>query len=109
MTLGASDVNLLIEGARELARGARNAHDRRLIEDDRLREHLGDLLDSHLSELSALAEELATASPTSQDPPLDLSRAKGRLLRQVISDLSGYQRKDLTPSLRQLRKVLGER
>ena len=97
MTLDASDVNLLIEGALELARGARNAHDQRQINDDHLREHLDELVDGHLSELVMLAEELAGACPSPLDPPFDLTRTKAQLLRQVMSDLSGYQRRDLTP------------
>jgi hypothetical protein len=105
-TLAASEVNLLIEGAQELARGARNAHDQRQVEDDHLREHLDELLHGHVSELTALAEELASASPSPQDPPMDVTRAQGRLIRQVMSDLSGYQRRDLTTALRQLRQIL---
>lgn len=104
----AADVNLLIEGAIELARGARNAHAQRSIADDHLKEHLGELVEAHLSELIALAEELAAASPLPLDPPLHLTRAKAQLLRQVISDLGGYQRRDLTPGLRMLRQILTE-
>jgi hypothetical protein len=38
----------------------------------------------------------------------EITRDHGRLLRQVLADISGYQRGELTASMRELRRILSE-
>jgi hypothetical protein len=53
-----------------------------------------------------LAEVLSTSGSRLGDPPVEVDRERARLLRQVVADLDGYQRRELTPGLLDLRKRL---
>jgi hypothetical protein len=100
LILVAADVNLLIEAAGRLAEGMRQTHEREgpatTAESLRL----------HLAELESLREVLANAAGSPADPPLAITRERARLLRQVMADVTGYQRGELTVSLRELRQIL---
>jgi hypothetical protein len=38
----------------------------------------------------------------------EVTRDRARLLREVLADITGYQRGDLTPGLRDLRRLLSD-
>ena len=59
-----------------------------------------------LDDLDRLATTLATASPGLTDPPISLDRTGARGLRNAMVDLAGYQRGELTPGLRDLRRLV---
>jgi hypothetical protein len=100
LILVAADVNLLIEAAERLAQGMQQTHERE--------GHAGtaESLRLHLAELESLQEALASACGSLADPPLEISRERARLLRQVMADVTGYQRGELTVPLRELRQIL---
>jgi hypothetical protein len=49
---------------------------------------------------------LVSSSTSLAGPPLKLERRIARLLRDVIADMRGYQRMDLTAGLIELRRML---
>jgi hypothetical protein len=61
---------------------------------------------SHLAELERLQTELLTSSGSLLGPQLRIGDDEGRLLRNVLVDLTGYQRVDLTAGLSELRQLL---
>ena len=61
---------------------------------------------SHLGELGTLRDELVAASSSLFAPPLRIEGDEARLLRNVLLDLTGYQRVELTPGLRELQQLL---
>jgi hypothetical protein len=85
VVLSADDVNLLLAGIDALIDGPHA---------------------SHLGELGRLRRELLTASTSFLSPPLQLGDAEARLLRNVLIDLTGYQRVELTAGLDELRQLL---
>jgi hypothetical protein len=60
---------------------------------------------AHLNELMSLRERLASWSGSLLEP-VRLDTSQSRLLRGVLSDVTGYQRGELTEPLRELRRVL---
>jgi len=52
--------------------------------------------------IGALRALLDTSTSRLTDPPVEITRDAGRVLRQVMADLSGYQKADLTRGLREL-------
>jgi hypothetical protein len=66
-----------------------------------------DTLERHAGELEALRGRLL--SPGSPLEPFKPGARDGGLLGGVLSDITGYQRGDLTPALRELRQLLSER
>jgi hypothetical protein len=66
----------------------------------------GDVTSEVLAELAALRRLLDAPAPGLRDPALEPSPAQRRLLRQALAELSGYQRIDLPPALRELRSNL---
>lgn len=63
-------------------------------------------LDAHIGRLYELADLLVRASSSLVEPPLKIDRRVGRLLRDVLADMRGYQRLDLTTPLQDLRRML---
>jgi hypothetical protein len=61
---------------------------------------------SVIADLEQLRDAVATSAVGFADPPLEVRREDVYLLRQVLADISGYQRRDLTPGLRELRDAL---
>jgi hypothetical protein len=85
IALSAGDVNLVLQGIDALVDGPHA---------------------SHLGELSTLRQELVTASSSLFAPPLRIEADEARLLRNVLLDLTGYQRVELTSGLRELQQLL---
>ena|SRR5438067_7747909 len=63
-------------------------------------------LHAYVAELQELRQACVRTSGSWADPPLKLDRGERRLLRMVLADITGYQRGDLTPGLRQLRQLI---
>jgi len=61
---------------------------------------------AQLGELDALVRALETASPRPFDPPLRLTPAQVTLVRRVLADSTGYRRRELSPGLLELRRLL---
>lgn len=85
IALSAGDVNLVLQGIDALVDGPHA---------------------SHLGELGTLREELVNASSSLLAPPLRIAADEARLLRNVLLDLTGYQRVELTSGLRELQQLL---
>ena len=85
VALSAADVNLLLAGIDGLVDGPHA---------------------SHLAELETLRAELLSSSGTLLGPQLRIGDDEARLLRNVLSDLTGYQRVDLTAGLSELHQLL---
>lgn len=85
IALSAGDVNLVLQGIDALVDGPHP---------------------SRLGELRTLRDELATGSSWLFAPPLRIGPDEARLLRNVLLDLTGYQRVELTPGLRELQQLL---
>jgi hypothetical protein len=85
IALSAGDVNLVLQGIDALVEGPHA---------------------SHLGELVTLRDELVTASASLFAPPLRIDADEARLLRNVLLDLTGYQRVELTSGLRELQQLL---
>jgi hypothetical protein len=100
--LVASDVNVLLDAIERLAEGMREAflHHQQ--------PGVLDALKTRSAELESLQVALATPARSLADPPLEITRMHARLLREVLADITGYQRGELTPGLRDLRRVLSE-
>jgi hypothetical protein len=102
LILPGHDVTQLIEAIDTLAEGVRKAHLGRDVPG------ATKALEGHLDALQRLKDALAAPAHSLADPPLEITREHGRLLRQVLADISGYQRGELTSSLRELRRILSE-
>lgn len=96
----AGDVNALVTGTTALIDGMERSHR------DSDQPGIADTLQTHLAELEALRGILATAAGSLADPPLELTQQQANNLRQVLADLAGYQRGNLTQALRELRHAL---
>jgi hypothetical protein len=59
-----------------------------------------------IDELEELGEQLATSGGRLGDPPLEIDGDGSRVMRKVLADIDGYQRRELTPGLRELRTLL---
>jgi hypothetical protein len=55
-----------------------------------------------LEGVGALRRLLEASTSRLTDPPVEITRETARILRQVMGDLSGYQKADLTRGLREL-------
>ena len=101
LMLVASDVNVLLDAIERLAEGMRESflhhhHQPGVLE----------ALQTRSAELESLLYALATPARSLADPPLEITSVRARLLREVLADITGYQRGELTPGLRELRRVL---
>jgi hypothetical protein len=59
-----------------------------------------------IAELESLGEALTTSGARLADPPVEIDHERARLLKKVLADLDGYQRRELTPGLVELRRQL---
>jgi hypothetical protein len=100
--LVASDVSVLVDGIERLAEGMRESflHHRQ--------PGVLEALQARSAEFESLQDALATPARSLADPPLAITRDRARLLREVLADITGYQRGELTPGLRDLRRLLSE-
>jgi hypothetical protein len=99
MFLPSADVSLLIEAIDRMMEGMRSSHS------GTGKPVRTEALQAHLAELNELRAALLRPSGPLADP-LKLDQAQERLLRAVLADITGYQRADLTPSLKELRQLL---
>jgi hypothetical protein len=89
-----ADVNALVDGMdRLVASVSRSAGSGRVSSGVSLRA---------VESIGALRTLLDSSTSRLTDPPVELDRDSARLLRQVLADLSGYQKADLTRGLRDL-------
>ena len=96
----ADDVNALIESADKLVASTHASLERAG------QRHLHEVAQRSLDELEELTELLSTAALRFGDPPLELDADRTRVLRKVLADISGYQRRELTPGLQELRTLV---
>lgn len=95
------DVNSLIESIDKLIAATYDALRRAGANDSRI-----EISQQAITEYEELAVVLSTAEARLGDPPVEIDAERARLLRQVVADLDGYQRRELTPGLLDLRKRL---
>jgi hypothetical protein len=100
LVLPAEDANMLLDGIDRLIDGMQKS---RWDEDQ---PGVVAALNAHLDRLHGLQEVLLSSSSSLVGPPLKLERRIARLLRDVIADMRGYQRIDLTTGLVELRRML---
>jgi hypothetical protein len=100
LVLPAEDANLLLDAIDRLVEG---------MQKSRWDENLPGVLEAlnaHVGRLHELQAVLVGSSSSLAGPPLKLERRIARLLRDVIADMRGYQRIDLTAGLIELRRML---
>lgn len=100
LVLPAADANLLLDAIDQLVDGMQNARW------DPDLPGVVEALNAHVERLHDLQVVLLTSSSSLTDPPLKLDRRLSRLLRDVLADMRGYQRTDLTAGLIELRRML---
>jgi hypothetical protein len=99
--LVASDVDALLDAITRIAEGMRES-----FLQHRHQAGVLEVLRARAAELEALWDALAAPTRSLVDPPLEVTRDRARLLREVLADITGYQRGELTPGLRELRRLL---
>jgi hypothetical protein len=100
LVLPADDTNLLLDAVDRLVDG---------MQKSRWDEDLPGIavaLNAHVDRLHDLQDVLLGSSSSLTDPPLKLDRRLSRLLRDVLADMRGYQRTDLTAGLLELRRMV---
>jgi hypothetical protein len=100
LVLPADDANMLLDAIDRLIEGMQKS---RWDED---LPGVVEALNAHVERLHDLQEVLISSSSSLAGPPLKLERRIARLLRDVIADMRGYQRIDLTEGLIELRRML---
>ena len=95
------DVNALVDSIDKLIAATYDALRRSGANDSRI-----EVSQQAITEYEELAVVLSTSGARLGDPPVEIDRERARLLRQVVADLDGYQRRELTPGLLDLRKRL---
>ena len=95
------DVNALVDSIDKLIAATYDALRRSGANDSRV-----EVSQQAIAEYEELAVALSTSGARLGDPPVEIDRERTRLLRQVVADLDGYQRRELTPGLLDLRKRL---
>ena len=100
LVLPADDANMLLDAIDRLVEGMQKS---RWDED---LPGVVEALNAHVERLRGLQEVLLSSSSSLAGPPLKLERRIARLLRDVIADMRGYQRIDLTAGLSELRRML---
>jgi hypothetical protein len=102
IVLVASDVSVLLDAIERLGDGMRESflHHRQ--------PGVLDALHAQAEQLESLQDALTTPNRSLAHPPLEVTRDRARLLREVLADITGYQRGDLTPGLRDLRRLLSD-
>jgi hypothetical protein len=100
LVLPADDANMLLDAIDRLVEGMQKS---RWDED---LPGVVEALNAHVERLYDLRDVLVSSSSSLAGPPLKLERQIARLLRDVIADMRGYQRIDLTAGLIELRRML---
>ncbi len=100
LVLPADDTNLLLDAIDRLVEGMQKS---RWDEDV---PGVLEALNAHVARLHDLRAVLVSSSSSLAAPPLKLERRIARLLRDVIADMRGYQRIELTAGLIELRRML---
>jgi hypothetical protein len=95
------DVNALVDSIDKLIAATYDALRRTGANDSRI-----EVSQQAITDYEELAVVLSTSGSRLGDPPVEIDRERARLLRQVVADLDGYQRRELTPGLLDLRKRL---
>jgi hypothetical protein len=95
------EVNALLESIDKLVSATYEALRRSGANDNRI-----EISRRAIADYEELAEVLATSGTRFGDPPVEIDRERARLLRQVVADLDGYQRRELSAGLLDLRKRL---
>jgi hypothetical protein len=94
----ADDVNQLVESADKLVAATYESLKRSGAEHD--------VSQKAIDELESISEVLTTEGLRFGDPPVEVDRDRARVLRQLLADIDGYQRRELTPGLLDLRRQL---
>jgi hypothetical protein len=102
LVLPADDANLLLDAVDRLVDGMQKAS-----WDEDL-PGIAEALNAHVERLHELQQVLLSCSSSLTDPPLKLDRRLARLLRDVLADMRGYQRTDLTADLLELRRIVAD-
>jgi hypothetical protein len=102
VSLGSRDIDPLLQAIDVMVDGVRRAHAR---EEDH--PGLSETLEAHVADLEGLRRKLIASSGTRF--PWSPGVTEASLLRGVLADITGYQRGDLTPGLRELRDILSNR
>ena len=102
-SLSPHDRQLLARAIDVMIEGVRKAY---VGEEDR--PGFAKALQAHVLDLEGLREKLI-ATTGSIFRPWTPASSEASLLRSVLSDITGYQRGDLTPGLRELREMLNVR
>lgn len=100
LILLADDVNAIVAGAGNLADATRESSKRAGSV------HAREVAEQVIEGLEELKVLLASSGTRLNDPPVDLDRDRARLMRQVLVDIEGYQRRELSPALRDLRHLV---
>jgi len=96
----AEDVNALLESVDNLVASTRKSLERAGAT------HIHEIAQRSIDELEELGDQLATSGGRFGDPPLEIDGDGSRVLRKVLADIDGYQRRELTPGLRELRALV---
>jgi hypothetical protein len=96
----AEDVNVLLESVDNLVASTHKSLERAGAT------RLHEVAQRSIDELEELGDRLATAGGRLGDPPLEIDQDRSRVMRKVLADIDGYQRRELTPGLRELRTLL---
>jgi len=96
----AEDVNVLLESVDNLVASTHKSLERAGAT------QLHEVAQRSIDELEELGDRLATAGGRLGDPPLEIDQDGSRVMRKVLADIDGYQRRELTPGLRELRTRL---
>ena len=105
LRVGPDELHLLAGELAELAEGAASWS-------AELRRQSGAVRGQHLRSLetslqvSALVEELIAAPGGLSDPPVQLGDGEAQLLRRLLAEMVSYQRRTLTPGLREFKARL---
>jgi hypothetical protein len=97
------DVNALVESIGKLIEATYESLRRSGADESRVAAY-----EEAAAEFEGLADLLTTTGSRLGDPPVEVDRVQIRMLRQAVADLDGYQRRELTPGLVDLRKRLAE-
>jgi hypothetical protein len=103
VSLSPNDVELLVQAIDVMVEGVRRAYAR-----EEERPGFAETLEAHVVDLDGLRRKLIASSGTHLRP-WSPGPAEAGLLRGVLSDITGYQRGDLTAGLRELRVILSVR
>jgi hypothetical protein len=103
VSLRAGDIDALVDAIDLMVDGVRKAYAR---EEDR--PGFAETLEAHVGDLEGLRRKLV-ASFRQRGSIWSPAVSEASLLRSVLSDITGYQRGDLTPGLRELREILSVR